>query len=301
MLASTRYLRPHSLVEALEALQAAEGQARPLAGGTDLLVAMKDGQIRADLLVDLWWLRPPLAFIERTESAIRIGALTTMSELVGSSLIRSSVPVISEAAAQVGAWQTRNLATIGGNLAAAVPSCDLGPPVLVMDAKIICQSARGHREIPVESFFVGPKRCALTSDELLTAIEVPVEASQNWGTCFLKLGRRKAVSLALVNVAVKVVLWEDQKTVSKVRIAAGAVAPTPIRCRAAEQVIQNEGINERTLKAAAKVVMNEIAPISDLRASAEYRRQVTGVLVERAISIAYQRAQANRTGHGRGA
>lgn len=291
-MADLEYFRPQNLAEALERLGSAPGRGAVIAGGTDILVAMRDGAANPNYLVDLWSVQPPLSFIRETDSSLEIGALTTMDALARSAVVAAQAPLICEAARSVGARQTRSLATIGGNLAAAVPSCDLGPPLIAMDASAVCQSRRGCREIPVEKFFAGPKQSALARDEILVKVVVPKEKRRQWGSAFLKQGRRRAVSLALVNLAVKIVLDEEKERIAQARISAGAVAPTPMRCRLAESQIENRMFNEESVAEAADAIEKEIAPISDIRASADYRRSLTGVMLRRALSIAWERAQS---------
>lgn len=289
-MSDVEYVRPRTVSEALDALASAQGRGAVVAGGTDILVAMKEGVASPSCLVDLWSVEPSLSFIRETESDIRIGALTTMNVLARSPLLSVNALAVSEAAGSVGARQTRSLATIGGNLAAAVPSCDLGPPLIAMGAVVVCQSVRGTREVPAEDFFVGPKRSALKGDEIIVEVVVPKERSPRWGSVFLKQGRRRAVSLALVNIAVKIVLFDEEDRVAEARIAAGAVAPTPLRARLAESAIQGAGLGEEAVAAAVEAIRREISPISDHRASADYRRHLTGVMLRRALDIAWERA-----------
>jgi xanthine dehydrogenase iron-sulfur cluster and FAD-binding subunit A len=181
------------------------------------------------------------------------------------------------------------MATLGGNLCSAVPSADLAPPLLVLDAQVKIAGRNRDRVLALEHFFTGPKTTTLAADEILTEIEVPIPPPRT-GTSFFKLGRRQAMTLAVVNVAALVSLGEAGRTVENVRIALGAVAPTPLRARQAESLLQGQELSESLIEEAASTAAGEIAPISDLRATAEYRQDVSQVLVKRALLEAWRRA-----------
>lgn len=241
---------------------------RILAGGTDLLVELKSAPRAPQFVLDLSR-AADLKGISLGEEGLRIGAAATFSEIMRSPLVREHCPVLARAAHSIGAVQTRNLGTLGGNLASAVPSMDSGPPLLALDALVTIAGPGGRRRHALEGFFVGARRTLLAPGELLVDILVP---ARNLGKrCeFLKLGLRKGQALALVNVAV---------SLHPARIALGAVAPTLMRARRAEAYAEKNEMSEAARSAAA-----EARPISDFRASAEYRRELVGVLVRRALA-----------------
>lgn len=279
------YFAPSSIDEAVTLL--GRDGARPIAGGTDLLVHMRAGTTSPGYLVDLAGLG--LSYVRQEAGMVKIGATTTFSELLDSELIRRHLLCLAESVAQIGAVQCRNMATIGGNLCSAVPSADSAPPLLVLGAQVVIVGRHGERVLPLDQFFAGPKQSVLQPGEILVAIEVPLPA-QRTGTSFLKLGRRRAMTLAVVNAAALVSPGEDGRTVEDVRIALGAVAPTPIRARRAESILQGQVISEVLIEEAAAAAAGETKPISDLRATVEYRREVSRVLAKRTLLEAWRRA-----------
>lgn len=288
------YVAPQSTEEALELL-GRDGSV-PIAGGTDLLVAMRKGLTRPRCLVDVTVLG--MDYIREREGVLAIGATTTFSDIVDSRVVRDKVPALAEAAASIGSVQVRNLATIGGNLCAAVPSADSAPPLLALDGEVVVVGSGGTRSLPLRDLFTGPKQTALRQGELLVEIRVPLPPPGT-GTCFLKVGRRRAVSLAVVNAAVAIRRRPDGTTVEDVRIALGAVAPTPVRAVRAEQVLRGQPFSEAAVEEAASVAEGEIAPISDIRGTAAYRRDVSRALVKRALLTAWDKANRQEgCGHG---
>lgn len=282
-----RYVAPAAVTHATRILSEEGEGACVVAGGTDLLVRMRDGLVHPTVLVDVQRI-PELAAIARQDGHLRIGATVTVAGLLASAEVRRLTPVVVEAATEVGAVQLRNLATVGGNLASAVPSADLAPPFLVLDAAVRIAGPAAERTLPLDEFFVGPHRSALQPDEVLTAVEVP-PSGEGTGAAFLKFGRRNAQVLAVVNVAAWVRLRKG--SVDDVRIALGAVAPTPMRAHAAEDRLRGQLPGARQLDEAAVLAAQETRPISDMRASADFRRDLARVLVRRALDRAVQRAE----------
>lgn len=279
------YVRPNGLSEVLQALDDLKHQkTHVLAGGTDLIPALRDRTKKADYIVDLSGASLNGVVFERQQA--RIGALVTFARLCRDAEVRTGLPAVAESAAQVGAVQCRNLATIGGNLCAAVPSLDSAPPLMALEAKLRLQSKAGERLIPVEHFFLGPRRTVLQPGEILTEILVPLEP--DYAVSFLRLGRRKALTLSIVNVAAGLALHKDGVVV-KARIVLGAVAPTPVRATKAERFLQGQNPTAHVLAQAAAEAATEISPISDLRASADYRRRMSAVLVQRALEKSLSR------------
>lgn len=281
-----RYLAPTSVEEATRLLADLGQGAWPIAGGTDLVVRMRTGAVRPAVLVDLLTI-PGLGEIAASDRRLRIGATATIADVLDSPAVASLAPVLAEAAMQMGAVQLRNLATVGGNLASAVPSADLAPPLLVLEAVARIAGPGGDRAVPLDRFFVGPHRSALRHDEVLTALEIPLE-DESTGAAFLKFGRRGAQVLAVVNAAAWVRMRHG--VADDVRIALGAVAPTPIRARTAEDRLRGRRPSAEDLDEAASFAAAEARPISDMRASAEYRRALSRVLVRRALARAIERA-----------
>ncbi len=252
-----------------------------IAGGTDLLVQMKQRLVLPQKLINLLNLSG-LRRIEIDGESLRIGALARHADLESSALLKDGWKLLALAAHKIGSPQIRHLGTLGGNLCNASPSADTASPLLVLEAKVCLTSRRGERRLPLESFFIGPGQTVLGDDEMLKEIIIP-KPPANSSFSYLKLGRRKSMDLALVSAAVLLTVDRKREKFEEVRIALGSVSPTPIRIRETERVLEGKPIDEHMIHHAAERAQNECQPISDIRASAEYRREMIKVLVERAI------------------
>lgn len=276
------YLEPTSTAEVCELLARFDDSARVIAGGTDLLVAMKRRSLNPLKLISLSKVQG-LKTIEYIPGlGLRIGALVSISDIQFSPIIKEKVPVLAHAAAKVGSQAIRNMATIGGNLCNAAPSADMAPPLLVLSAQALCSGLTGDRRIILEKFFTGPGRTSLTKGEFLAGIEVP-ETSSSRLCSFVKVGRT-AVDIALVNTAVAATFEYPRRCLTGVRIALGAVGPVPFRSVKAEVLAEGRSIAadgwiDETGMAAAE----EAQPINDVRASADYRRAMVKLLVRDAF------------------
>jgi CO/xanthine dehydrogenase FAD-binding subunit len=284
------YTAPATLEQAVALLAEHGPDARLLAGGTDLLVDLKHNPDAPKVLVDVGKIAD-LQGIEVTNQGLRIGSAVTHSELMASPLIREHAPAMIDAAHTVGAVQTRNLGTLGGNLVTCVPSMDSGPTLIALDANVTVGSPGGNKEMSLEEFFVGPRKTALGPDEMLVDILIPVE---NLGkpASFHKFGLRKGQALALVNAAASLRVNEKDGTVVEPRIALGAVAPTVIRARKAEEFLAGQPAGEEAFAEAGRIAVTEAKPIDDFRASADYRRELIAVLARRALEGALAAANA---------
>ena len=271
------YHRPTTLEQAWQLKQQQPG-ARFVAGGTDLLVKIRDGRQGAPpALISLRHL-DELRRIEVGE-VVRIGALVTIGELVEHEGLRAVFPVLARAGRRLGSAQIRNAATVGGNICNASPCADTAPPLLVAEAQVELASPRGPREVPLEAFFVAPGQTRLAGDEIVTALRFDRPAPGARATFFKK--GRVAMDLSLVSVAVLLEL--DRARCIRARVAAGSVAPRPIRLRRAEAALEGQRIDGQRAAAARAAAAAEVEPISDLRTTADYRRHLVGVLVERAV------------------
>jgi len=286
-------LQPRSLQEALEMKKNYGDKARVLAGGTDLLVLLKDQKLTAEAVMSLAGVRD-LNFIRYEDGrGATLGALATHSGVAASPIIQQKFPDLAEACSQVGAVQIQNLGTVGGNLCNASPAADVAPPLLLMDAVLILASARGERRVSIHDFFQGPRRTVLQADEILKEIFVP-EVPGRRGATYLKLGRRKAMEIAIVGIGVAIHLNGSDQVVSECRIAMGSVAPTPMRARRGEEILRNQEVRDGLIEEVAVVAAEEASPISDLRASREYRLDMIRVLCRRAAHVALARARGNK-------
>jgi carbon-monoxide dehydrogenase medium subunit len=281
------YFKPTSLVEALRLKRSTTGS-RFIAGGTDLMVQIKNRTAQPPALISLRSIQE-LAGID-VNGAIRVGSMAPLTDLMEHPAIRERYPVLVEAVRRMGSVQIRNVATLGGNLCNASPAADAAPPLLVLDAMLRLTGEDGCRDVPIAEYFVGPGETTQGRDEILTAILLappPPEAR----AIFLRKDRVH-VDLALVNVAVLLVMEADGETCRTARVAAGAVAPTPLRLREVESLLEGQHLTPELLARAQEVAREGIAPITDVRASAEYRRHITGVFVKRAVEILLGRRRA---------
>ncbi|MGC8557715.1 MAG: FAD binding domain-containing protein [Nitrososphaeria archaeon] len=267
---------PKTLNEALGILKEKSSEVRLIAGGTDVMVQIKDGLVKERELLNLSYL-DELKYIREDGNEIRIGALTTYKELENSALINQHVPIISDASKTIGATQIQNLGTIAGNLGNASPAGDSIPPLYVLNANVKLQNTESERVIPVNEFFLGPRKTKRASDELITEITVEkVKAGSNY--FFKKLGLREANAISIVNVACIAEL-DQEKNVNSIKLALGAVAPTVIRAIKAEMLATGKQLDLKVIDEVARTVSEEISPISDIRGSAEYRRRAAYGLV----------------------
>jgi carbon-monoxide dehydrogenase medium subunit len=275
------YHEPHSLDETIALLQRYGDDARLLAGGTDLIIAMERRLVRPGHVISL--LEVPGLDRFGPDDGMTIGALVTHRRLERASWLRGPAIALAEAAHAIGGHQVRNIATVGGNICNASPAADTVPPLLCLDAEVRLVGPDGERLVPLDRFFTGPGQTVRTTAEVLTEIRVPPVPPRT-ATSFFKVGRRKAMELSIVCVAARISLAEDGQTCANVRIALGAVAPTPIRARRAEAILHGEKLTPGAIREAAQMAITEARPIDDVRASAEYRRMLIGTLVERAIA-----------------
>jgi len=267
---------PQTLNEALGILKEKSSEVRLIAGGTDVMVQIKDGLVKERELLNLSYLND-LKYIKEDGNEIRIGALTTYKELEDSTLINQYAPIISDASKTIGAIQIQNLGTIAGNLGNASPAGDSIPPLYVLNARVKLQKMESERVIPVNEFFLGPRKTKRLPDELITEITIEkVKAGSNY--FFKKLGLREANAISIVNVACIAEL-DQEKNVNSIKLALGAVAPTVIRAVKAETLVTGKQLDLKVIDEVARTVSEEISPISDIRGSAEYRRRAAYGLV----------------------
>jgi len=278
------YHEPRSLAEAVSLLQTHGSSARVLAGGTDLLVQMKLGKIQPQHLVYISKI-PELRFLADSQG-LRIGPLVVHRDLEKSSVVREKYPALFEAARSVTSVQVRSMGTLGGNLCHASPAADSAPALIALGAQIKIAGGAGARILPLEDFFVGPGKTDLKPGELLAEIQVP-DSGPASGSAFLKL-TRVAADLAKVNVAA--FIQREKDVCRECRIASGAVAPKPVRLKQAEEILRGKRFEENLCRLAGEKAAEEIQPITDIRSTAWYRREVVKVLVRDALKQAWARA-----------
>jgi carbon-monoxide dehydrogenase medium subunit len=284
------YERPDNLDSALELLGNLRDKAKIIAGGTDLLPLLREDLLSPTHIVDISSLTE-LNFIRKEEKVIRIGAATKMRSIEQSDVVRREIPMFADAAQLIGEIGVRNLATLGGNLANASPAGDTAPPLLVLDSSATIRSRETERTIPLEDFFVHVKKTILKPDEILTEIKIPIPP-QNSGAAFLRLAKRGGNIISIVSAAALMAL--DNDVCKTVRIAMGSVAPTPIRIPTVERVLEGTKITETKIREAAEKTKDSIKPISDVRASAEYRKETSAIIVRRTLEQAYMQTKGAR-------
>jgi len=272
-----------NLKDALSVLHDRSGNIKPIAGGTDAIIQVREASLQTKRLLDISSL-PELRYIRREGSVIRIGALSTYSEIIESPMLNSSCRMLVEASRMIGSLQIQNRATIGGNLANASPAGDTIPPLFALGADVKVQNHEHSRIVPVEKFFLGYRKIDLMPDELITEISFEAVEDPHDGT-FVKLGLREGHFISLVSLAIRVKWAPDGDRFSDVRIALGAVAPVALRARKCEEYLKNRTLAEEMIWSAGKVASDESSPISDLRASANYRRAVIPSLLYQAAQL----------------
>jgi len=281
------YFAPQSLGDATALLRRYGTKARLLAGGTDLFLRMERRVVEAVVVVDLKKVRA-LQGIKASAKGLTVRAATLMDEIVSSPLVQRRYRIIAEAAAAVGSIQTRNRATLGGNLCNASPAADTAPALIALAARARIAGSRREREVPLEEFFLAPGKTCLQSSELLKEIFIPSPAGKS-GSSFQRC-TRTAMDIALVNCAVFLSLTPKGNIVGDIRIALGAVAPTPVRARPAEDLLRGKTPDKDAVEEAAALAAASASPIDDVRSSASYRRAMVRVLTRRAIEAALKQA-----------
>jgi carbon-monoxide dehydrogenase medium subunit len=274
-----QYYSPESLDKALSLLAEKGVQAKILAGGTDLLVMMKDRILTPEYVIDLKSIPGMDQIIWDDEDCLVIGALVKVSDVISSTIIQEKFPSIYQGARQLGTPQLRNMATVAGNICRSSPSADLIPALLVLDATVALCSQEGKRIVLLDDFITGPGKNIL-KDEILTEIIIPPD-KRLYETGFLKLGRLSE-DLAKVNCAVKMIVRDGK--FEEIRIALGAVAPRVVRARSVEKALLGKAPDPEEIHRATKLVEKDISPITDVRSTADYRLQTSRVIIERLIN-----------------
>lgn len=282
------YFEPATLADTVALLRRYNGQASLLAGGTDLLVEIKEQLKQPDYVINIKKI-PGLDCLAYDQvEGLRIGALVTVRRIETSTLVQAKYAGLAQGARDLASIQVRCRATVAGNICRASPSADTLPPLIADGAVVKVFGPQGERVIPMEEFFTGPGKTVMRRDEVLTEITVPPPPSHT-GKVYLKHGRRKAMELATVGVAVTLTLAGN--ICQEIRIVLGAVAPTPLRARQAEVVLRGKVVSEAVINTAAEATQTESRPISDVRSSAEYRREMVRVLTARAVRQAVEAAR----------
>jgi CO/xanthine dehydrogenase FAD-binding subunit len=284
MVSRFEYFSPRTLEETLDLLAQKKGTSKILAGGTDLLNGIQQRMASPSSLLSLRKI-PSLHHqtFEPDRRELRVGSMTTLTEIVTSPLVLQKLPMLADAAASVGSMQIRNRGTLGGNICNASPAADTVPALLVLRSKAILTGPGATRVVPLEDFFLGPGKTTLREDEILTEMRIPLPPEGSKGV-YLKQGIRKAMDIAIVGVAVLIDFTSSKRKACRdIHIALGSVAPTPLRAFGAEEMMKGKTLDDDIIRGTARKAGDESHPISDIRASAEYRKELVVVLTERAI------------------
>ena len=289
MLPKFTYHEPKDVGEALDLMAAYGKQAKPLAGGTDLLVNMKKKLVTPAHIVSIGRIEE-MKGLEIRNGSLIIGPAVTVAELAGGPESMTTLSCLREAARGLGSPLVRNLATVGGNICSARPAADLLPALMVYGAMLVLEKHDGDRSVPMEEFFLGPGQTVIEPEEILTEIHLDVPAPGS-GSAYLNLGVRKALEINIANVAVFLGLKEDG-TIKSARIFMGSVGPTVLRATSAETLLIDEKPNDGLFAQAGDAASEDCQPIDDFRGSAAYRRAMVKVLTKRTLFTAWKRAQA---------
>jgi carbon-monoxide dehydrogenase medium subunit len=305
------YYKPETIEEAMKMMSTLAG-ARYIAGGTDVMVLVKQKKLSPDHLISLRNIRG-LSFID-TAGGLRMGGGTTHSKIARNEFIQNRYSALADAAGKIGSTQVRNVATVGGNICNAAPSADTACPLLVLDAKIVIVGKKGERTVAVEDFFLGPNRTVLEQGDIVREITIP-ELDLNSGSAYIKHTRRKAMELPLVGIAARITLdaashspeWKESLrslpnaealpgmleaagiVCRDARIAMGVVSPKPMRARKAEAALAGQVVSGALLDEIGALALSESQPRDSFRGEAWYRKDMVRVLVRRAILMSIER------------
>jgi xanthine dehydrogenase FAD-binding subunit len=278
-----------SVAHAVELLRE-HPEARIIAGGSDVLIGIRDGKLAGCSLVSLQKL-DELRGVSLDESdAIRIGALTSMSHITADPVIQERFGVLGEAADTIGGPQLRNIATIGGNICNGVTSADTASTLMAWDAVLEYRGSSGVRRLPIQEHYISAGKTALAHDEILLAIITPKESYENCFGHYIKYAMREALDIATLGCSANVRLSKDKRTVERLRLAYGVAGPVPLRAKSAEAAAAGQSATGETIATAAKAALDDVNPRTSWRASKEFRLQLTEELAKRAIGEAIKRA-----------
>jgi CO/xanthine dehydrogenase FAD-binding subunit len=280
------YEAPTSLAGALELLTQ-PGEVRPLAGGTDIIDQLKSNRRNADLVVDLKRI-PELSAIESNGSGLRIGSAVSCTDVHNFTAENGGYAALSESSELVGSIHIQNRASVGGNVCNAAPSADTIPALLIHEAIAHTASTAGEREIPLIDFFAGPGQTVLAKGEILKELVLPTP-SANTASAYLRFIPRNEMDIAVAGVGSLIEVDPSSKVVTKARIALASVAPTPVRAYAAEEYLEGTTIDEAAINKTADLAVKAAVPITDVRGSAEYRKELIRVLTNRTLTICLER------------
>ena len=282
------FVAPHNLQEAIDLLAGAKSEARPLAGGTDLITQIKENRRNLGLVVDIKKI-PELNVLSYDATAgLRVGAAVACNRIASFAAVKEHYPALAEACGLIGSYQIQNRAALGGNFCNAAPSADAVPPVLSYGGTLVIAGPSGQRDLPAETFFTGPGQTVLQKGEVLVEIRIPTPPAHS-GAAYLRFIPREEMDIAVVGVGSFVQLSADRQRCEQARISLAAVAPTPVRASEAEAFLVGKTLDETSIAQAGELAAKAAKPISDVRGSAAYRLQLVKVLTRRTLHKAVER------------
>jgi carbon-monoxide dehydrogenase medium subunit len=284
------YYKPKSLGELTELLSKYRSKAKILSGGTDLVVRIKDGFEFPEVVIDIKGLTE-LNELKFDGKNLFIGATVTFNEIIENEIVKEKYPLLWEASKSVASTTIRNRATLVGNVCSAVPSLDSGPCLLIYEAEVILKSKNGERKVNINEFFLGPRKTVLKEDEFVYGINIPLPNKRN-GSSYIKLGRYNGEDLAQVGIGILVLEGNEY------RVAHCAVGPVASRARKIEQLLNGKPLNDSLIEEAKKLIEQEISPITDIRATKEYRIHMAKIMIERGLKAAVDRMNGKGTPYG---
>lgn len=261
-----------------------------IAGGSDVLIKMREGKLAGAELISLYKLDELREVTMEPDGALRIGPMTSFSHATKSPLLQQYMPALGEAADTVGGPQLRNIGTLGGNICNGVTSADTASTQLAYDAMLEITGKDGMRKISIHEFYKGVGKVDLAPGELLTGILIPKESYENCYGFYMKYAMRNAMDIATIGCSVNVVLSADKKTIQRVRISYGVAGPVPMRARTAEAAVNGQPVSEATIELVGNAVLNDVNPRTSWRASADFRKQIISETARRSLRAAVERA-----------
>jgi len=261
-----------------------------IAGGSDVLIEIRDGKLAGCTLISIQKLDELRGAVIADDGSVRIGALTSISHIANDPLIQKHISVLAEAAETIGGPQLRNIATIGGNVCNGVTSADTASTLMAYDAVMEYFGSGGKRLVPIKDHYVSAGKTALACGEILTAIIIPKESNENCFGAYIKYSMREALDIATLGCSANVKLSKDKKTIERLRLAYGVAGPVPMRSPSAEAAAAGKPANMETVNASAKAALSDIKPRTSWRASAEFRTHLGEELARRTITESLARA-----------
>ena len=284
------YFAPSTTSEVLDLVSRLGNKAKILAGGTDLFILMKDKVLKPEQLIDINNVEDFKGITYENGKGAVIGAATKIAEIEDSDLIKEKYYALHQAASELGSFQVRSMATIGGNSCNASPAAETPTPLVAFGAKVVVSSKSGERELPLEDFILGNRETALKEGEILSKFILP-EPDDKAASRYSFIGLRDAMEIDAVNMAVYMVLDNNKKTVKDLKFVMGSVFPRPLISAKVPEILKGQDFNEELAEKAAQSAANEAKPITDIRATEEYRREVIVVLARRLLKEAFEAAK----------